>query len=202
MAKSIHPRNHQPPVYEMDRVIHFLKNRVGYTAQGLLLLLLLLLLLSSHVFYSYSLWLKLNRKRQFSLYLFIYQTLLTVNFSVIILISGFRIPGFRVAEVSRLPLIKENKSKKKTLRVDMLFLIEARFDRIRTSYRQKTKAAIGIGKCRWICDFIGILNLKSEILESDTRSYGNRNRKIPIASSERKISDNDLEMPPQVLWFG
>ena len=90
--------------------------------------------------------------------LFIYYTLLTVNFSVIILISGFRIPGFRVAEVSRLPLIKENKSKKKkTLRVDMPFLIEARFDRIRTSYRQKTKAAIGIGKWRWICDFIGIL---------------------------------------------
>ena len=64
-----------------------------------------------------------------------------MNFSVIILISGFRIPGFRVAEVSRLPLIKENKSKQKTLRVDMVFLIEARFDRIRTSYRQKTKAA-------------------------------------------------------------
>ena len=66
MANSIHPRNHQPPVYEMDRVTHFLKNRVGYRAYGLLLLLL-----PSDVFYSYSLWLKLNRKRQFSLYLFI-----------------------------------------------------------------------------------------------------------------------------------
>ena len=41
----------------------------------------------------------------------------------------------------------------------------------------------------------------NQILESDTRSYRNRNRKIPIASSERKISDNNLEMLPKALGF-
>ena len=79
----------------------------------------------------------------------------------------------------------------------MVFLIEARFDRIRTSYRQKTKAATQPESES--ADGFAILSefwTSNQILESDTRSYRNRNRKIPIASSERKISDNNLEMLP------
>ena len=61
--------------------------------------------LASHVFYIYRLWLKLKRKRHFS---FIYSLdIAKVNFSVIILNSGFRIPdsafqipgfGFRIPD--------------------------------------------------------------------------------------------------------
>ena len=86
------------------------------------------------------------------------------------------------------------KAKNKTLRVDMPFLIDARF------YRMK-KPQIGNSWARHkqlseseSADGLPILsefwNLKSEILESDTSSY--RNRKIPIAISEKKF--------PMIVW--
>ena len=77
----------------MDSVVHLLKKWVGYIAWGLLSKL-------SHVFfvfvffsYSSSLWLKLKIKLSdvFPIYLL---DIAKVNFSVVILNSGFRFPDF------------------------------------------------------------------------------------------------------------
>ena len=78
------------------------------------------------------------------------------------------------------------------LLIDVQFyrILKPQIGRFWVSHKQLSE----LGNADWFAILSEFWDLKSEILESDTSSY--RNRKIPIATSETKFSDINLEKLP------